>query len=86
VLAFFGIAMAPARDWGVMNTWTRITFVGSWGVPLLSLIALVLVTRAWRKGTGPWFGVYATIVAGAGLCVSAYMAAWDLIGLRPWAY
>ena len=37
VLAVFGIAMLPMREWGVMNTWTRLTFVGSWAVPLLSV-------------------------------------------------
>jgi CubicO group peptidase (beta-lactamase class C family) len=85
-LAFFGIAIAPAREWGLLNTWTRLTFIGSWAVPLLALIASVLVASAWRRGAGRWFALYATAVAGAALCLSAYLAAWDLVGLRPWAY
>jgi CubicO group peptidase (beta-lactamase class C family) len=85
-LSFFGIAMAPAREWGLMNTWTRLTFIGSWAVPLLALIASVLVASAWRRGAGRWFALYATAAAGAALCLSAYLAAWDLVGLRPWAY
>ena len=85
-LAFFGLAMAPQREWGVMNIWTRLTFVGSWAVPLLSLIAAALVVGAWRRGAGRWFGAYATAVTAAALCLSAYLAAWDLVGLRPWAY
>jgi len=86
LLAFFGIAMAPARDWGVMNTWTRLTFLGSWAVPLLSLIALALVATTWAGGTGRWFGLYTAAVTAAGWCLSAYMAVWGLVGLRPWAY
>ena len=85
-LAFFGIAMAPQREWGAMNTWTRLTFVGSWAVPLLSLVAVALVAVAWRRGAGRWFAAYATAVTGAALCLSAYLAAWGLVGLRPWAY
>jgi hypothetical protein len=85
-LAVFAIAMAPAREWGVMNTWTRLTFIGSWALPLLSLVASVLVANAWRQGTGRWFATYATAVTAAALCLSAYIAAWGLIGLRPWAY
>jgi CubicO group peptidase (beta-lactamase class C family) len=85
-LAFFGIALAPQREWGAMNTWTRLTFVGSWAVPLLSLIAAALVVGAWRRGAGRWFAAYATAVTVAALCLSAYLAAWGLVGLRPWAY
>jgi hypothetical protein len=69
-----------------MNTWTRLTFIGSWALPLLSLVASVLVANAWRQGTGRWFATYAAAVTAAALCLSAYMAAWGLIGLRPWAY
>lgn len=86
VLAFFGTAMAPARDWGVMNTWTRLTFLGSWAVPLVSLIALALVAGARRRGAGRWFTLYGATVTSAGLCLALYMAAWGLIGLRPWVY
>ena len=86
VLAVFGIAMVPMREWGVMNTWTRLTFVGSWAVPLLSVAALALVAGAWRRGAGRWFALYCTIATAAALCLSAYMAAWNLVGLRPWAY
>ncbi len=86
VLAVFGIAMVPMREWGVMNTWTRLTFVGSWAVPLLSVAALALVAGAWRRGAGRWFALYCTIATVAALCLSAYMAAWNLVGLRPWAY
>jgi CubicO group peptidase (beta-lactamase class C family) len=86
VLAFFGIAMAPTRDWGVMNTWTRLTFLGSWAVPLVSGIAIALVAGARRRGAGRWFTLYGAAVAVSGVCVSLYMAAWSLIGLRPWAY
>jgi hypothetical protein len=85
-LACFGIAMAPQREWGTMNTWTRLTFVGSWAVPLLSLVAVALVAGAWRRGAGRWFSAYATAVTGAALCLSVYLAAWGLVGLRPWAY
>ena len=86
VLAVFGIAMLPMREWGVMNTWTRLTFVGSWAVPLLSVAALALVAGAWRRGAGRWFALYCTTATAAALCLSAYMAAWNLVGLRPWAY
>ena len=84
--ALLAIGMAPAREWGVMNTWTRLTFVGSWAVPLLSVTALALVAGAWRRGAGRWFTLYCTAVTAAALCLSAYMAAWNLVGLRPWAY
>jgi hypothetical protein len=60
--------------------------VGSWAVPLLSLIAAALVVGAWRRGAGRWFAAYATAVTVAALCLSAYLAAWGLVGLRPWAY
>jgi CubicO group peptidase (beta-lactamase class C family) len=86
VLACFGIAMAPAREWGVMNTWTRLTYLGSCAVPLLSLISLALVATTWSRGISRWFGLYTAAVTAAGLCLSAYLAVWGLIGLRPWAY
>jgi CubicO group peptidase (beta-lactamase class C family) len=86
VAAFFGIAMAPAREWGVVNTWTRLTFVGSWAVPLLSVTALALLAGAWRRGAGRWLALYCAAVTAAGLCLSLYMVAWNLVGLRPWAY
>jgi CubicO group peptidase (beta-lactamase class C family) len=86
LVAFFGIAMAPQRDWGVMNVWTRMTFIGSWALPLLSVVAVALVARAWANGAGRWIRLYATAVTAAAWCLSAYMAVWGLIGLRPWAY
>ena len=76
----------PGREWGVPNLWTRLTFIGSWSLPVFSVVALVLVVDAWRRGAGPWLRGYAVAVTWAGLVLSAYIAVWGLVGLRPWVY
>ena len=76
----------PGREWGVPNLWTRLTFIGSWSLPIFSIVALVLVGDAWRRDAGPWLRAYATAVTCAGLALSAYIAVWGLVGLRPWVY
>jgi hypothetical protein len=86
MLVSLSITLAPVREWGEMNTLTRLTFLGSCAVPLLSLVALILVAQAWMRRCGRWFTAYATAATLAGLCLSAYMAAWGLVGLRSWAY
>jgi hypothetical protein len=80
------VLWAPARDWGVLNTWTRLAFLGSWGLPLSSLVAGALVAGAWRRGAGPWLLTYTSLAAAAGLTLSGFLAAWGLIGIRPWVY
>jgi hypothetical protein len=84
--ACFAIAVAPAREWGMMNTWTRLTFVGSWAVPLLAMVTLVLTASALQRDARPWFALYTTTIAVSALAIAAYMAVWGLVGLRPWAY
>jgi CubicO group peptidase (beta-lactamase class C family) len=85
-LGAFGIVMLPSREWGVLNTWTRVTFLGSATLPLVTFVAVGLVVRAWQRGVGRWLALYTSLVTLAGLCLSIYMAAWGLIGFRPWAY
>jgi CubicO group peptidase (beta-lactamase class C family) len=80
------IALAPVREWGEPNAWTRLTFLASWAVPLLSVLALVLVISAALRGMGRWSVAYAAIVALSGLCLSIYMAASGWVGLRLWAF
>lgn len=80
------VLWAPAREWGEMTMWTRLTYLGSWALPLVSLVALVLLVDAWRRGAGRWVLGYALLVTAAGLTLSAFIAAWGLVGLRPWAY
>ncbi|MGE0463739.1 MAG: serine hydrolase domain-containing protein [Vicinamibacterales bacterium] len=87
VVALAGMVLwAPAREWGEMTTWTRLTYLGSWGLPLASLVALALLADAWRRGAGHWVRGYALLVTAAGLTLSAFIAAWGLVGLRPWAH
>ncbi|HQZ40264.1 MAG TPA: serine hydrolase [Vicinamibacterales bacterium] len=87
LIAVAGMVLwAPVRDWGVQNMWTRLVFLGTWALPLASLVALVLWVAAWRDGAGRWFRAYAALVTAAGLVLSAFAAAWGLVGLRPWAY
>ena len=76
----------PGREWGVPNVWTRVTFIGSWALPVFSIVALVLVVDAWRRDAGPWLRAYAAAVTCAGLALSAYIAVWGLVGIRPWVY
>ena len=76
----------PGREWGVPNLWTRLTFIGSSALPVFSIVALVLVGDAWRRDAGPWLLAYATVVTWAGLALSAYIAVWGLVGIRPWVY
>jgi len=80
------IALAPVREWGEPNAGTRLTFLASWAVPLLSVLALVLVISAALRGMGRWSVAYAAIVALSGLCLSIYMAASGWVGLRLWAF
>jgi CubicO group peptidase (beta-lactamase class C family) len=76
----------PGREWGVPNLWTRLTFIGSAALPIFSIVALVLVGDAWRRDAGPWLLGYALAVTGAGLGISAYIAVWGLVGIRPWVH
>jgi CubicO group peptidase (beta-lactamase class C family) len=85
-LCFAAIGLAPAREWGDPNAWTRLTFLSSGAVPLLSAVAMGLVAGAAVRGVRRWFLAYAAVVTLSGLCVSAYMAASGWIGLRLWAY
>jgi hypothetical protein len=85
-LCLFSLALAPASQWGEPNLWTRTTFLASWGVPLLSLIALALVAGAAIRSAGRWFLAYAAAVTLSGLWLSAYMGASGWVGLRLWAY
>lgn len=80
------VLWAPAREWGQMTVWTRLTFIGSWALPLASLVALALLVHAWRLGAGRWLRGYALLVTTAGLTLSGFIAAWGLVGFRPWAY
>jgi hypothetical protein len=80
------IALAPIREWGEPNVWTRLTFLASWAVPLLSMAAAVLVVSAALRGMGRWSLAYAALAALSGLCVSFYMAASGWVGLRLWAF
>lgn len=77
---------APARDWGLMNTWTRLVFLGSWSVPIASLIATALWARAWRDEAGPWLRGYTGLVTASGLVLTAFLVAWGWVGIRPWSY
>ncbi|MDH4063841.1 MAG: hypothetical protein OEW19_05535, partial [Acidobacteriota bacterium] len=87
LIAIAGVVLwVPARDWGTLNTWTRLVFLSTWTLPLASLVALALVANAWRTGLGPWMRGYAALVAAAGLALSAFLAVWGLVGLRPWTY
>ena len=54
--------------------------------PYSSLVALVLVVDAWRRDAGPWLCAYAAAVTCGGLALSAYIAVWGLVGIRPWVY
>lgn len=80
------LVWAPARDWGVMNTWTRLVFLGSWFLPLASLVALGLWVHAWPREMGRWLRGYTALACAAGLALSAFLAVWGLIGIRPWAF
>jgi len=80
------VVWAPAREWGLMTTWTRLTYLGSWALPIASIAALVLLVDAWRSGAGRWLRTYALLATAAGLTLSGFIAAWGLVGLRPWAY
>jgi CubicO group peptidase (beta-lactamase class C family) len=77
---------APQREWGTLNVWTALTFVGSCGVPIAGIAALVLTLDAWAKGAGPWLRLYALLVAVGSLLVTTFMASAGLVALRPWAY
>jgi hypothetical protein len=85
-LCLFAIVLAPAREWGETNVWTRLTFLASWALPVLSLVSAALVGGAALRGAGRWFVAYGAIVTLSGLCLSAYIAASGWVGLRPWAY
>lgn len=84
-IAIFGLWMAPSTQWGTLSLWTRVTFLGTWGVPLVSVIAFALVLAEWRTADG-WFLAYASLAMLGGLGISAYLASWGLVGFRPWAY
>jgi hypothetical protein len=87
MVALVGMVLwAPGRDWGEPTLWARLTYLGSWALPLASLVALVLLVDAWRSGAGRWLRTYALLVTAAGLTLSGFIAAWGLVGLRPWAY
>lgn len=77
---------APFRDWGVQNLWTRLTFVGSVGLPVLALTALVMTLDAWHRGAGRWLRSYALVVAVSALLISTFLVSAGLIAFRPWAY
>ena len=76
----------PGREWGVPSLWTRATFIGSSALPIFSIVALVLLVDAWRRDAGPWLRAYAAAVTCGGLALSAYIAVWGLVGIRPWVY
>jgi len=76
----------PARELGLPSLTTRVAFLGSALLPLVSVVATALLVDAWRRGAGPGLRLYAALVATSGLVVSAYFAAWGLIGLRTWMY
>jgi CubicO group peptidase (beta-lactamase class C family)/type IV secretory pathway VirB2 component (pilin) len=77
---------APAREWGVQNLWTRLTFAGSVAFPVLAVTALVMTLDAWHRGAGRWLRAYALVVAIGALLVSTFLVSAGLIGFRPWAY
>jgi CubicO group peptidase (beta-lactamase class C family) len=77
---------APARDWGVLNPWTFLTFAGSCTLPISALAAVGLTIGAWARGAGRWLRAYALVVAVAGLIVSSFLASAGLIAIQPWAF
>jgi CubicO group peptidase (beta-lactamase class C family) len=77
---------APARDWGVLNVWTGLTFAGSCALPITALAALGLTLDAWGKRAGRWLRAYALAVAVGALLVSTFLASSGLIAIRPWAF
>ena len=54
-LSLLAVALSPDREWGDATLWTRLTFLASWAVPLLSFIAVALAVGAAVRGAGRWF-------------------------------
>ncbi len=77
---------SPAREWGVANTWTRLAFLGSWGLPLGSVVGAALMTGAWRDGASRGLRGYGTALVGAAIVLTMYVGWWGLIGIRLWTY
>jgi hypothetical protein len=86
LLGFAAILLVPVSDWGEPNLSTRLVFLASWAVPLLSSVALALTVSAAGRGAGRGLLAYSAVITLAGICLSLYMAASGWVGLRLWAY
>lgn len=80
------LSLSPIREWGVATTWTRLAFLGSWGLPLGSVVGAALAIGAWRAGASPGLRGYGTVLVGAAIVLTMYAGWWRLIGIRLWTY
>lgn len=81
-----GVMTVADRSLGARNPGTAAIFVGSILLPAAAVMSLLFTLDAWRRGAGRWLRAYALAVSVGTLILSAYLAAWGMIGFRSWAY
>lgn len=88
-LSFAGVIFCAMQlggpEFGTQNPWTLSIFLFSILFPLLSVTGLVLAVRVPREEIHGGVRIHSLLVSLACCCVSAFFAAWHLIGLRLWA-
>jgi len=70
---------------GTQNVWTGLVFLGTILQPAAAFLSLLFALDAWRRGAGPWLSAYALAVSFGACVLTAYLAYWGMLAVRPWA-
>lgn len=84
-LAVFSATQLGGTEIGTRNVWTLGIFLFTLLFPLLSVAGLVLAVRVPKEEMRRGVQIHSLLVSLACCCVSAFFAAWGLIGVRFWA-
>ncbi len=86
LLPVAGIMNVSDISLGELNAWTGMMFLGTLLQPAATALSLFFAVDAWRRGAEPWLRTYALGVVLCSCVLTAYLAAWDMIAFRPWAF
>jgi ABC-type uncharacterized transport system permease subunit len=78
---------AHIMEAGLYDGTTIFIFWATIAFAVLSCVNLGMIFLIWRNNLGRISArIYLTVVASALCIITVYMAYWDLIGFRAWAY
>lgn len=86
IVPYWLVSRMPLREWGVPNWRSALLFGGTVALPFLAFALVPLGHGAWRDGASRGLFAYALAVAAALGVLTAYLAYWDLLGIRLWAW